>query len=345
MAANMQHMPGAGQMMPGQMRKTANTHQLQQVVYQNLLQHSQPPNALTWQANVSLNDRMGKTLDLISNIALAVNGIDHIRAADYGCNYEREVFMKQPSKEAYDQSMASKTMEFFKKRQANEPNLQNTLNANAQAQAQAAQAQVMMNMQAQMGRGMGHGPQQGFQHLQHQMQASQIPQQPQQQQPPSQQQPMGMGMGMGPQAGRGGMTPGQQAMGMPGGPNRPPQIANEMSRLAQADKAKVMDLASKMMTQATEQQKASARVHVHQRLPPQQLAEFQAQGKDPLMWFFQTQAFQMLKNMNRLAQQNQGAGQNQNAGQAAMMQQQHSQQSLQQRQNMINAGQPADFSQ
>ncbi|KAM4057118.1 hypothetical protein HRG_003965 [Hirsutella rhossiliensis] len=324
MAANMQHMAGVGQMMPQQMRKPANANQLQQLVYQTLLQHAQAPNALAWQANVSLNDRMGKTMDLISNITLAV-GIEQIRAAEFGCNFEREAFIKSPNKEAYDQLMANKTMEFFKKRQANEPNLQNTLNAQAQAAQAQAQAQAMMNMQAQMGRGMGQAPQQGFQHLQHQMQASQIPQHAQQQ-PQAQQQPMGMGMGL--QAGRGGMPPGlggQQAMGM-------------------ADKAKVMDLASKMMIQASEQQKSSARLHVQQRMPPQQLAEFQAQGKDPLLWFFQTQAFHMLKaSMNQRLQQ-QGGAQNPNAGQAAMMQPQHSQQSLQ-RQNMMNAGQPNEFSQ
>lgn len=57
--------------------------------------------------------------------------------------------------------MANKTMDFFKKRQANEPDLQNSLNANAQArayvqahtQAQAeAQAQALI-LQARMSRG------------------------------------------------------------------------------------------------------------------------------------------------------------------------------------------------
>lgn len=65
MAANMQQMAGAGQMMPQQLRRPpTNTHQLQQLVYHNLLQNSQPPNGLTWQGSVSLNDRMGKTMDL-----------------------------------------------------------------------------------------------------------------------------------------------------------------------------------------------------------------------------------------------------------------------------------------
>ncbi|KAJ6446668.1 PHD finger domain-containingprotein [Purpureocillium lavendulum] len=342
MAANMQHMAGVGQMgIPQQMRKPTNSHQLQQYVYQQILARSQPQNGLTWHANVSLNDRMGKAMELISNITLAVNG-DPQQAANNACKFEEETFKAAPSKEAYDQVMNGKIMEFFKKRQENEPNIQNSLNAQAQA-AQAAQAQAMMNMQAQMGRGMGQTPQQGFQHLQHQMQASQIPQQLQQQQ--AQQQQMGMAMGM--QGGRGAM-PNQQAMGMP--PNRqPPQaVAAEMARLAQADKAKVMDLAAKLMSQTPEQQKANTRVQLQQRMAPQQLAELQAQGKDPLLWFFQTQAFHMLKNnMSRLQQQG-GPQQGQNANQAAMMQQQRSQQSLQQqRPGMMNAGvaQSTDFAQ
>lgn len=64
MAANMQHMGGVGQMMPQQMRKPANAGRLQQFVYQNLLQQAQAPNALAWQANITINDRMGKTMDL-----------------------------------------------------------------------------------------------------------------------------------------------------------------------------------------------------------------------------------------------------------------------------------------
>ncbi|KAK2594946.1 hypothetical protein QQS21_007349 [Conoideocrella luteorostrata] len=349
MAANMQQMAGAGQMMPQQLRRNGAQTQVQQLVYENILRNPQPTNGLTWQSNVSINDRMGKTMDLISNVSLALGGVEHLRVAEFGCGFEREVFLKSPSKEAYDQTLANKTLEFFKKRQANEPNIQNTLNANVQAQAQAAQAQGIMNMQAQMGRGMGQN-QQGFQHLQHQMQGSQLPQQAQQQ-PQLQQQQMGMGMGMGMmnQAGRGAMGPNQQAPGMQ--IRQPQPFPGDISRLAPTDRAKVMDLAEKMMTQASDQQKATTRMTLSQRLSPQQLAEFQAQGRDPLAWFFQNQAFTMLKtNMNRLQQQQQqqAGGQNQNGGQAAaaaMMQQQHSQQSFQQRQSMMNVGQPTDFSQ
>lgn len=226
--------------------------------------------------------------------------------------------------------MTNKIMDFFKKRQANEPNLQNTINANAQAQAQVqaaqaqAQAQAMISMGG-MGRGMGQGPQPGFPNMQNPMQAGQMAQQPQ----------MGMGMNMNMnmgmaipnQAGRG-IGPNQQMMGMPGGQGRPQGVfPNELSRLSVQDKGKVAELAARMMNSATDQDKSNTRIKLQQRLPPQQLAEFQAQGKDPLLWFYQNQAFQVLKNSaHRMG------GQNLNASQAALMQSQQSQQALQRQQ-------------
>ena len=190
-----------------------------------------------------------------------------------------------------------------------------------------------MNMQAQMGRGMGQGPQQGFQNIQHPMQASQLTQQQQQ---------MGMGMGggmnmnmaMANQAGRG-MGPNQQMMGMPGAmPNRPSQaFSNEMSRLAPQDRNKVAELAQRMLAQATDAQKATSRQMIQARLTPQQMMELQSQNKDPLLWFYQNQAFSMLKmSMNRMQQ-------TPNA-QAAMMQQQQSQQSLRQQPQQEQQPQP-----
>lgn len=66
MAANMQHMAAGGQMMPQQqqMRKAASSNQLQQYVYQNMMQNTPPPNGLSWQSNVPINERMGKALNL-----------------------------------------------------------------------------------------------------------------------------------------------------------------------------------------------------------------------------------------------------------------------------------------
>jgi hypothetical protein len=227
--------------------------------------------------------------------------------------------------------MGNKIMEFFKRRQANEPTLQNSINVSAQAQAQA-QAQAMMNMQ--MGRGMGQGPQQGFQSMQHPMQGGQMNQ-------AQQQLPMnaGMNMGMPNQAGRG-IGPGQQMVGMGGGQNRPQQTAfpSDMARLSQQDRVKVSELAQKMFNTASDQQKQNTRMQLSQRISPTQMNELTAQGKDPLMWFYQNQAFQVLKaNMARIqqGQQPQGMAQNPNNNQAPMMQQQASQQGLRQQQAQI----------
>jgi hypothetical protein len=116
--------------------------------------------------------------------------------------------------------MANKTMDFFKKRQANEPSAQNSLNANAQAQAQAMDVS----------------------------------------------------------------DDAEEAL-----------VSNDMESLAQADKDKVWELTNKMLAQATDQQKASTRHHLQSRLTAQQFAELQTEGKDPLIWWYQNQAFQALK--------------------------------------------------
>ncbi|KAG5991314.1 hypothetical protein E4U52_003801, partial [Claviceps spartinae] len=374
MAANMQQMAGPGQMASQQPRRSPASIPLHQVVYQNIINSSQTvANGMAWQAGVSANERMGKAMDLISNIALGVPNIDHMRAAELGCHFERDAFHKSPSKDEYDQKLASKTLEFFQKRQQNEANIQNALNAN-NAQAQpgnpAQTQQVMMNMQAQAGRGMDP-TQPGFQHLQHQMQGAQLAQQAHQQ-PQLQQQQMGMSAGMNMnmvnQGGRGAgtgtvaMPPTQPAMSMQ---NRQLQsIPVEIARLNPVDRAKVLDAAAKTMDSVSDQQKANIKVGLQQRLPAHQYADIAAPGRDPVLWFYQNQAFHTFKtNMTRLQQQQQQqyqqqqlqlqqqqqAGmQNQNGGQvaaAALMQQQQSQQSFQQRQNMLNVNQPADFSQ
>jgi hypothetical protein len=297
----------------------------------------------------------------ITNITLG-NGIDPLQAADYACNFERQLYSRAVNKTMYDQTMSTKTLEFFKKRQEQEAGLQNNLNASAQAQqAQAhahaqAQARAMMNMQ-QMGRGMGQGPQQGFQQFPQQMPGGQMPQQPQQgmqqpqqqqmspQGPQQQQQQAQMRMNMANQAGRG-IGPNGQMMNMAGMQGRPQQSApmDLMSRLSQQDRQKVTELATRMLAQAPESQKNNYRQQLTQRMTPQQIAEFHATGRDPLLVLYQNHAVTLLKNGNRQAGQ---AGPNQ-AASAAMMQQQSSQQSLQ-RQNMMNGaqvdGSMADFGQ
>ncbi|KAL6835773.1 hypothetical protein J3E69DRAFT_373099 [Trichoderma sp. SZMC 28015] len=121
-------------------------NQLQQLVYQTIMQNTLPMDGTTWHSSFSVNERMGKALGLITNISLAMGGLDWNRATKFGCQFERE--------EAYSQAMTNKTIEFFKKRQANEGYLQNNTSTNATVQAQAqAEAQALM-LQAQMSRGM-----------------------------------------------------------------------------------------------------------------------------------------------------------------------------------------------
>ena len=63
MAANMQHMAGAGQMMPQQVRRP-NNPQLQHVVYENLVSNPPPVNPVSWQSGIPINERLSKTMTL-----------------------------------------------------------------------------------------------------------------------------------------------------------------------------------------------------------------------------------------------------------------------------------------
>ncbi|KAH7251036.1 hypothetical protein BKA59DRAFT_523967 [Fusarium tricinctum] len=95
-------------------------YQLQQIVYQNLVQHKQAFTGVCWQSSVAITDRMGKTLNLITNISLAMNEGDHLKEAKWGCNLEIEAFHKSPTKEAYNVEMEQKILEFFKLREGSE---------------------------------------------------------------------------------------------------------------------------------------------------------------------------------------------------------------------------------
>ncbi|KAG6034421.1 hypothetical protein E4U40_003895 [Claviceps sp. LM458 group G5] len=122
----------SGQMAPQQPQRPPAAIPLHQMVYQAIINDSQT--TMAWQLGTSANERMGLTMDLISNIALAVEDIGHVRAAELGCNFEREMFHKSLSKEAYEQAMASKTVEFGKRRQDNESKTQSAGGTPAQTQ-------------------------------------------------------------------------------------------------------------------------------------------------------------------------------------------------------------------
>lgn len=252
------------------------------------------------------------------------------------------------SQSTYDQTMASKTAEMARKRQAAVPGLQNQMSAEAAARQQQAQAQAQVQQQMLMtqnaaiqaqlaARGMGQPGQQGFQHLRGPMQASQIPQQPQQ-----------MGMG----------TPGLQ----PPQQNQPPFMMNMQQRpvgslqdrlnsLPPQQRMSIVEAANKAFAGQTEEQRQNARNLVQTRFSPQQLDEFRAQNQDPLMLHYQNQA--LLRAMQRgnmtMMRQQQAMGANATPAQAAMLQQQQQQlhqqqqrqQQLQQQQKQQMAMNPA----
>ena len=211
--------------------------------------------------------------------------------------------------------MQSKTTEFFQKRKANEPMLQNNLNASA---LQQGYNQPQMNMSGAMGRGMN--PQQNFQspmssfqqtmpqqqqqtpqqqqqqqqfmqqqHMQQQLQRHAQQQQQQQQAQRAQQnqaqnqqtQPqmgMGAGMNMGMNPGNANMaqsaqvfTPQRvQMVNMAGNVNRAAGI-NDISKLAAADRQKVLDLGQKLYDTASEENRSSARLSIQQKMQKQQV--------------------------------------------------------------------------
>lgn len=165
--------------------------------------------------------------------------------------------------------------DLFKKRQANEQNIQNSLSqAAAQAQAQN-QAQMMMNQNMQM-RSMGQPLQQGFQALHQQMQT-----------PPMNQQgqpniglnhPNGLPM-----------NPNQQPMQM-GAQMRPQMTAlSRLANLSPQEHLKAQGLAIKKVQELTEPVRNQLRVSLTQKYGPQNIALLQHEGHDPLLWYYQTQ--------------------------------------------------------
>ncbi|OPB38863.1 hypothetical protein A0O28_0019690 [Trichoderma guizhouense] len=90
------------------------------------------------------------------------------------------------------------------------------------------------------------------------------------------------------------VKPNQQAVVMASAPS-PNGLPTEMAQLGSADMAKVNELAAMVMKRATLQQRATTRMHLQSRLSIQQFAEFHARGLDPLLWWYQHQAFQALR--------------------------------------------------
>lgn len=168
------------------------TSQIQQLIFNTLNAQTGPLSG--WQAGVLINERMGLIFNIIGNLRLASqnqpNPPSLNRMIEIGIKFEKDIFEKSPNKDQYKHEVQLKLQQLMERRNQNQANMQQSINQQAQAQAQAQQAhaqQMMMNqnsMQGQVPRPTPQTAQQGFSHLQHQMQASPLPgQQPQQQAP------------------------------------------------------------------------------------------------------------------------------------------------------------------
>ncbi|KAH8658773.1 hypothetical protein BGZ60DRAFT_126893 [Tricladium varicosporioides] len=321
MAANFQpQMGGPGQMMPQQQQRPQQqrppqgggqnaTTQIQQVIFQTVTNQTGPLTG--WQANVLIQERISLIFNIIGNLRLASqnqpNSPGLNKMIEIGIKFEKEIFDKSPDKPTYKRQVEDKLQQLLERRSQNQAGLQQTIQQQAQAQAQAQQQQVqqqmMMNqngMQGQPPRTMGQQPtQQGFQHLQHQMQASPLPgQQPQQ-----------MGMGMGNDNLPPNMAQNQQQFQMPMQQPQQPQQPNHQPGgpqppLTQQDQAILMELATRLMAQAPNEEKTAIRASLRQRMNPQQLQQYQVQGQDPLILYYRNQALSRLRadRQQRMAQ-------------------------------------------
>ncbi|KAK8076737.1 hypothetical protein PG994_004009 [Apiospora phragmitis] len=275
-----------------------------------------------WQNSVHLNIRVGNAMNLISNSFLALPHLETEQLVHTGINFEREAFQTSPDKPTYESKVSQRIQELFRKRQANEQHLQNSLNQQAAAQAHAqAQAQMFMNQNAmhQMSRGMVQPSPQGFQHLQQPMQASPIPQQPQQ-----------PGMGM-PNMGGNPMNPNMHAMQMGASPMHPqggPQM--NINGVPPQARAKAHQLALAKLQTTPEDQKRQLRAMVQSKMSAHHLQRLQAEGQDPLLVFFQNQMLMQAAGKQGQPNMHPNAGMNQ----AMQMQQ-----AQQQQRSMNQAGQ------
>ncbi|KAI2642576.1 hypothetical protein GGS21DRAFT_544704 [Xylaria nigripes] len=294
MAANISQMASGGPLRRPQQQQLSN------IIYSQMMTHQVPPSA--WHASIPINARVGNAMNIITNSFLAMPAGESTQILSMGVAYEREAFATSPDKNTYETKIRARVNELFKKRQANEVNLQNNLSAQAAAQAQS-QAHMMMNQNMQM-RNMGQPLQQGFQHIPQQMQASPLNQQGQ----------PNIGVNN-----PNGLPMNANQPVMPMGPQMRPQMSlqTSMTNLSPQDRIKINQLAIAKMNSLHEPQRSQLRSMVQQRFGPQFMAQVpQAEGTDPLLFYFQTQ---ILQNMAK--------GQS-GVSQPGMPMQQHQQRSL-----------------
>ncbi|RDL40555.1 uncharacterized protein BP5553_00534 [Venustampulla echinocandica] len=324
MAANFQpHMGVPGQMMPQQQQRPqqqrqnqAGQHvsaQINQVIFQTVTNQTGQIDPKSWQSQVLIQERISLIFNIIANLRLASatqpNPPGLNKMMEIGIKFEKEIFDKSMDKAAYKRAVDAKLEQLLERRNQNQAGLQQTINQQAQAQAHAQQAQaqqMMMNpngMQGQPSRLMqGQPSQQGFSHLQHQMQASPLPgQQPSQV-------PMGMANDQLPPN----MTQNQQQQfQMSMQQQQPQQQQNPVDRpqngqpqLTPQDQAMIMELANRLMSQAPQDEKNAIRQNMRARMDPQQLNQYTMRGQDPLLIYYRQQALIRLRSekQSRMAQ-------------------------------------------
>ncbi|KAI0402734.1 hypothetical protein F4802DRAFT_608558 [Xylaria palmicola] len=251
-------------------RTRPQNQQLSQLIYSQVI--TQPVSSGAWQSSYPVNMRVANAMNIISNSFLAMPQGENGQLVGIGLTYEREAFSTSPDKATYDARIMNRVNDLFKKRQANEQNIHNSLSAQAAAQAQN-QTQMMMGQNMQM-RGIGQALPQGFQGLQQQMQPSL-----------NQQGQANIGM--------------NNPNGFPINPN--PQMmqmagqmrgAMGMQALGSHDRIKINQLAVAKMNTIPEPTRAQYRSMVQQKYGPQLLAQLQQENMDPLVHFFTAQMLQ-----------------------------------------------------
>ncbi|KAH6892552.1 hypothetical protein B0T10DRAFT_547278 [Thelonectria olida] len=278
----MQPLTGAVQTIPPRPHlRPLSSNQLQQIVYQNLVQNTQAFPGFAWQANVPISDRLIQILNLISNPVSTTRSGEFIRNVDPSCAVERELFHNSPSKEVYEREMTKKITESSTKRPAIDRNLQNTSTSTANAQAEA-QARTRLQAMANKYEGSGHSRRFPTERDRERvLQASMREDEERKERELRDPQPDSRGLPM------------PRVIGIEMAHRLFPDGLAMLS--TDDDKRQVVRLANRMMANASETIKANTRHQLQHRLPPQKLAEFQALGMDPLMWFYQSQAFQTIK--------------------------------------------------
>ncbi|KAI1117091.1 hypothetical protein F5Y14DRAFT_17262 [Nemania sp. NC0429] len=281
MAANMTHL-GGGQLG----RRPQSNQQLPQLLYSQIIQHPVPTGG--WRTAVSPNMRVGHVMNIITNTLLAMPQADSNQVIHVALNFERDAYTGAQDKATYEGRILGRVNDLYKKRQANEQNIQNSL---SQA-AQQNQAQMMMNPNMQM-RSLGQPLQQGFQALHQQMQ------------PPPMNQPGQPNINLNHPTGLP-MNPNQQAMQM-GAQMRPqPTQGARLAGLSPQDQLKAQQLAVRKIQEMGDPLRNQLRGQLSQKYGPQIMGHLQHEGVDPLLWYFQSQfGLQILQSMKGQAGANQ----------------------------------------